>query len=131
MNLKHPRSKDEKMFRRTLLEDYGNFRRLLHDKNLTVRRLPWQPYVIHQHHWNQHDLFDLVKQLKAFPELGANLAIEKFDYKQYITDSRYIKKLFADLVQLDGNPLLYVFFPRSYNKCSLTAELSLLEKVRQ
>ncbi|KAG2197827.1 hypothetical protein INT47_009708 [Mucor saturninus] len=128
MDLKHPRSKDEKMFRRTLLDDYGNFRRLLHDKNLTVQRLPWQPYVIHQHHWNQHDLFDLVKQLKAFPELGANLAIEKFDYKKYIADSRYTKKLFADLVQLDGNPLLYVFFPRSYNKCSLTAELSLLEK---
>lgn len=128
MDLTHRRLKDDRLHHRSLLDDYRMFRRMLIEKNLTVNRLPWQPFVMNQKHWSR-TLANLVRQLEQHPELDCNLAIENFDYQQYVNDIRYKKKLFAEIVDLPNKTPLYVFFPRNYNASSLTVELSQLEKV--
>jgi hypothetical protein len=129
MELKPRKSKEEIIHQHILLDDYGRFRKLLKEKDITVNRLDWQPLVMLEKYWSRNDLFDLLKQLKQYPELNSNLAVELFDYHQYKKDIRYSKKMFAELQEFDTAPLIYVFYPRSYNAKSLTSELNRLELV--
>lgn len=127
--MKIRRTKDESSLKRVLLEDYRRFRKLLLEKDITVNRLPWQPLVMFEKYWNQNRLFDLMKRLMDYPEQNINLAVELFSYKQYVGDTRYIKKHFAEIIESENDTLIFVFYPRSYNASSLTAEISRLEMV--
>jgi hypothetical protein len=112
-----------------LLDDYDRFRQLLIHKDITIGRKEWQPMVILEKHWPNSDLMGLLQQLKRYPQLDINTAIELKSYKNYFGDLRFLKGSFADITKFTTDPLLILFYPRDYNSESLTLELYNLERV--